>query len=106
MRAARRAAKGCRVEDSRTRHQRPTPCRFQPSPERPATSRRRLPMPPACPWVPASPRWQSWEGRPGTARHASRAPTASLRDLRPLTRTAPTLRSAAIGAMREVCPCA
>jgi len=44
-------------------------------------------------------------GRDGPARHASRAPPASLRDLRPLTRTAPNLRSAAIGAMREVCQC-
>jgi hypothetical protein len=43
-------------------------------------------------------------GRDGPARHASRAPPASLRDLRPLTRTAPNLRSAAIGAMREDCP--
>jgi len=41
-------------------------------------------------WLPHRP--ASNHGRDGPARRASRAPPASLRDLRPLTRTAPNLR--------------
>ena len=46
----------------------------------------------------------SQQGGNGPAPHPARAPTAGRRDLRPVTRTAPNLTSAAIGAMREDCP--
>ena len=96
---------GRRGEDMRTRRQRSTPCRWQllagraghsPSPAGPCRSvGLGFPHRAACN-----------HGRDRPARNASGAPTASLRELRPLTRTAPNLRSAAIGAMREVRPCA
>ena len=89
------------VEDSRTRHQRSTPCR--------CTTRRNGRLPTVAGRSAARLTVGSriaplaiMEGtvRPARVKGASGVAPGS----RPLTRTAPNLRSAAIGAMREDCP--
>jgi hypothetical protein len=52
-------------------------------------------------WGSASPRQQSWEVRSGAARVKGGLRPSQAIAPRPLTRTAPDLRSAAIGAMRR-----
>lgn len=92
--------KGCRVEDSRTRHQRSDTLSVAGLRTAGYPS---SPLAPVC-WVGSriAPTAIMERDRHGTARvKASRfAPLASST----LTRTAPHLRAAAIGAMREVCP--
>jgi len=97
---ARTCQQGAGSKTARTRHQRSAPCRCSTRRKRSTTRCPRLMPTPAWPWAPASP--PSNHGKCGPARHASRVPPASqtIEQVRPLTRTAPNLGSAAIGAMR------